>query len=81
VRQAVKRRVVRFEDRLGTYETWGMQRFECGHSQSVGPTYTPKRMACWECEQAAPKQDGEDTGASDKPSPRDGGKLGMEKVV
>ncbi len=52
MRQAVRRRVVRFEMRyipLLKKETRHAV-LECGHANNLGfGTYSPKRMACWDC--------------------------------
>lgn len=56
MQKAVRRRVVRFEERLlaPPFDSWGPTRhavLECGHVHNLGrSTYAPKRMACWDCE-------------------------------
>lgn len=55
MRKAVRRKVVRFEDRLlePPFDKWGPKRhavLECGHVLNAPGSLVPKRMACWPCE-------------------------------
>ena len=65
MRQAVRRKVVRYEDRLlpPPFDKWGLLPhaiLSCGHAHNVSSrAYLPKRMACWPCEteKAAPSRE------------------------
>jgi hypothetical protein len=55
VRQAPKVKVARFEMVYVPLFKREIRHavLDCGHVHNVGPTYTPKRMACWVCRDAA----------------------------